>query len=71
VLLEPRLVPDEFKIMKRPDGAKTWFFAAVPLYKEEMELKLSEGTEKLEELFAAAGVTELIDPSRLNVAQKH
>lgn len=71
VLLEPRLVPDNFKIMKRADGGKTWFLAAVPLYKEEMQLKLSQGTEKLEELFASAGVTELIDPKRMNVAMKH
>ena len=71
ILLEPRLVPDEFKIMKRADGGKTWFLGAVPLYKEEMELKLSQGTERLEELFAAAGVTELIDPKRTNVALKH
>lgn len=70
VLLEPRLVPDEFKIMERSDGGKTWFLAAVPLYREEMNLKLSQGTEKLEELFAAASVTELIDPKRVNVALK-
>jgi hypothetical protein len=36
-----------------------------------MELKLSQGAEKLEELLSAAGVTELIDPKRINVALKH
>ena len=68
VLLEPKLVKDEFKIMKRADGGKTWFLAAVPVYREEMDLKLADGAEALEELFAAAGVTELIDPQRRNVA---
>jgi len=71
VLLEPKLVGDQFKLMSRSDGAKTWFLAAVPVYKEEMELKLSQGAEKLEELLTAAGVTELVDPKRINVAFKH
>jgi hypothetical protein len=68
VLLEPKLVEDEFKIMKRSDGGKTWFLAAVPTYREELDLKLSSGAETLEELFAAAGISELIDPNRRNVA---
>lgn len=68
VLLEPKLVNDEFKVMKRSDGVKTWFLAAVPIYREEMDLKLSDGTERLEQLFAAAGVTELVDAKRRNVA---
>ncbi len=70
-LLEPKLVGDQFKLMSRSDGAKTWFLAAVPVYKEEMELKLSQGAEKLEELLTAAGVSELVDPKRINVAFKH
>ncbi len=69
-LLEPKLVGDQFKLMSRSDGAKTWFLAAVPVYNEEMELKLSQGAEKLEELLTAAGVTELVDPKRINVAFK-
>lgn len=71
VLVEPKLVKGEFKLMSRSDGSKTWFLAAVPVYKEEMDLKLSEGAERLEELFAAAGVNELIDPKRTNVARKN
>jgi hypothetical protein len=32
-----------------------------------MDLKLSQGTEKPEELFSAAQVTELVDPKRANL----
>lgn len=71
VLLEPKLVKEEFKLMTRSDGARTWFLAAVPVYKEEMDLKLSNGAERLEELFAQSGVTELVDPKRINVALRH
>ena len=71
VLLEPSLVKEEFKVMTRSDGSKTWFVAAVPVYKEEMDVKLTQGTEKLQELFSAAGVNELINPTRVNVARKN
>ncbi len=71
VLLEPKLVPDQFKHLARKDGSKIWFFAAVPVYKEEMALKISEGAERLEEIFGEAGITELIDAKRINVATKH
>lgn len=68
VLLEPRFAPDQFKHLTRKDGSKIWFFAAVPVYKEEMALKISEGAERLEAIFKETGVTELIDSKRSNVA---
>jgi Suppressor of fused protein (SUFU) len=66
VLLEPRLVSDGFKVMTSDDGRKTLFHAAVPVYKEEMDLKLKEGAEKLQDLLVAKGITELVDPHRAN-----
>jgi len=42
VLAEPKLVPDSFKLLTRPDGAKIFFFAVVPVYKEEMAIKIAE-----------------------------
>ena len=71
VLLEPSLVPNQFKHLTTKDGSKIWFFAAVPVYKEEMALKISEGAQKLERRFKELGVTELVDPKRINVAAKH
>jgi len=64
VLLEPQLVSNQFKVMTSDDGRKTLFHAAVPVYKEEMDLKLREGAEKLQELFVAKGITELVEPGR-------
>jgi hypothetical protein len=63
VLLEPRLVDDAFKVMTI-DGRNTLFHAAVPVYKEEMDLKIREGAEKLQDLFVASGITELVNPKR-------
>ena len=42
------------------------FLAAVPVYKEEMALKISDGAERLEELFGECGITELVDAKRVN-----
>jgi hypothetical protein len=66
VLLEPRLVSDAFKVMTADDGKKILFHAAVPVYKEEMELKLRAGAERLQDLFVEKGITELVDPQRSN-----
>jgi hypothetical protein len=71
VLLEPRLVPDKFKHLVKKDGGRIWFLAAVPVYKEEMALKISEGADKLEELFGEFGITEMVDAKRINAAAKH
>ena len=70
VLVEPKLAPESFKRLTRKDGRKIWFLAAVPVYKEEMALKISEGADRLEGLFGEFGVTELIDTKRINVAAK-
>jgi len=43
------------------------FFALWPLYKEEMELKLTKGMDALLERFERAGITEVIDVNRPNV----
>ena len=67
LLMEPKLVPDGFKVLKRPDGGNVVFFAAVPIYREEMEIKVKEGAERLGELFDEFKVTELVDPKRVNV----
>jgi hypothetical protein len=66
VLLEPQLVSDPFKVMTSDDGRKILFHAAIPVYKEEMDLKLRKGAEKLQELFVEEGITELVDPRRTN-----
>lgn len=67
ILIEPKLVDDSFKCLVLEDGRKIFFHAVVPVYREEMAIKISEGAEKLEELFAEFEGTELIESKRLNV----
>jgi Suppressor of fused protein (SUFU) len=70
VLLEPKLVPDAFKLLKRTNGTQILFFAAVPVYREEMAMKIADGAGRLEELFGECKITELVDPNRINVGAK-
>lgn len=47
-----------------------FFFALVPLYADEMNLKLKRGVEHLENLFEKHKVRDVVDVSRPNVAVK-
>ena len=51
------------------DDRVVQFYAVVPLYAEEMEFKLKNGTDALLERFATAGVDELIDPRRVTLGR--
>jgi hypothetical protein len=42
----------------------------MPLYREEMELKLREGTEALEDLFEKHEIGPIVDPRRKNVGKR-
>ena len=52
------------------DGRVIRFWSLVPVYREEMDLKLKQGADALLERFDNAGITELVDPVRPNVAKK-
>jgi hypothetical protein len=65
----PMLCPDAFREL-RVDAEKTIrFYSLVPIYREEMDLKLAEGCEALETRFDRFGVTELLDPQRPNTGR--
>ncbi len=69
VLCAPPLLygPDFAQLTVNP--AKTiHFLALVPLYAEEMDLKLAEGTDALLNRLDAHGANELLDEQRVNVA---
>jgi hypothetical protein len=68
VLLGPNCVPEEFHELKISEEKTIHFFAIVPLYKEELELKLRSGAEEVENALLAAGYSELLDPNRKSVA---
>lgn len=68
ILLPPLSLPRRFRILHGPDQREISFLAAVPLYQEELELKLREGTDALIDAFARHGITDRIDAHRTNVA---
>jgi len=68
ILLESNTLPKQFQVLRGPGGRKIHFLVAVPLYWEELQLKLREGTQALLAAFAAHDVTDCIDPHRTNVA---
>jgi hypothetical protein len=66
----PRTVPDDFTRLPIRDDKVIHFLALYPIYQGEMELKLKEGTERLDELFETHKVTELLNPRRKEVTPK-
>jgi hypothetical protein len=67
IFAPPLLVPDDFRTLTV--GERTVrFLAVVPLYAEEMDLKLAKGAEVLFDLLDAAEVNEWLGPRRESVA---
>ena len=54
----------------RSDGATVRFWSLYPLYAEEMTLKLRKGSEAVLDHFESAGITDVIDKGRPNVAAR-
>jgi hypothetical protein len=63
-------VPNEFHQLRIDEEKEIVFYSVVPLYKEEMQLKLNMGSDKLLDRFDQAGINDIIDPRRRNVAKK-
>jgi Suppressor of fused protein (SUFU) len=63
---QPVRLPAEVQKL-RVGGRAINFYAIVPLYEEEMTLKLRKGSGALAHLLDRAQVSELIDPGRPNV----
>lgn len=62
------LVPTEFYELNVA-GKSIAFFAVVPLYKEEWQLGVKQGTKKLIERMVDRDVNDVVDPKRKNVAR--
>lgn len=58
---------EEFLQFKAEDGNLINFYALVPLYKEEMEYKMTEGADALLDLFDEYNIDEVITLDRPNV----
>jgi hypothetical protein len=68
LLLTPMLFDLDFLILEL-DDRQVHFLALVPLYREEMEYKMRQGVSALLDRCADAGVTELLDLTRVNVCE--
>jgi hypothetical protein len=69
LIATPRTAPEAFGKLDVNAGKTVYFWAVIPLYPEEMKLKLKDG-EQLIELLNKHNVTELLDPKRKNTAKK-
>ena len=70
IILPPLNVPADFRTLSVADGANIHFMSCIPLYQEEMDLKLKKGADALIHLFDKHDISEIIDPERKNVARK-
>lgn len=71
IILAPPLRFSEEAFRLEIDANKTiHFFSVIPLYIEEMDLKLQKGSDELFERFDKYGIDELVDIKRRNVGRK-
>jgi hypothetical protein len=69
IIVPSLLVPTDFYELET--GSRTIaFYGVVPLYPEEMDMRLRDGMEALLAKMVDHGITDLIDPARKNVAAK-
>ena len=70
IVLPPVTTPEDFAELVLEDGRTIAFMALMPLYPEEMDLKLKKGAEALLDRFDAKNIQDVIEPGRTNVARK-
>lgn len=70
ILAFPILFSEEAHTLKIDDSKTIHFLSLIPLYTEEMNLKLKKGADALYERLGKEGITELLDIQRKNVAKK-
>ena len=69
IIVPSLLVPTAFYQLDL-DDRQVAFFAVLPLYKEELELKLREGTQALLDRLLDHDINDVIAPRRRNVAKR-
>jgi hypothetical protein len=70
LLTPPYWLSHDFFQLTTNDGETISFYSLVPLYQEELDLKLSRGASELEEELGNAEVGFVLDVNRPNVAKK-
>jgi hypothetical protein len=70
IILPSVNVPSDFYHLDIDEDKRIEFFSIVPLYEEEMNLKLEKGSDYLLDKFDKYAVTDIVDPKRKNLAKK-
>ncbi len=70
IILPSVNVPEAFYTLPINDEKQIEFFSIVPLFQEEMDMKLRGGTDELLAKFDKFGVSDIVDLNRRNVAKK-
>lgn len=70
IVLPPVTAPEGFGTLQLDDARTIEFMCIVPLYPEEMDLKLKKDAEALLDRFDAKNIQDVIVPGRVNVARK-
>lgn len=70
ILLPPISTPEAFWELPIDASKSIQFFSIVPLFKEEIDLKLHKGSDALLDRFDRHNIGEVIDIGRKNVARK-
>lgn len=70
MLVPPYWLPPEFFQLPINDDDQICFYNLVPLYSEELDLKLKKGADALEALFEKHEIGHVVDKDRWNVARK-
>ncbi len=70
LLMPPLTVGEEFYMLPINDEKMIHFHALIPLYDDEMNLKLKKGAEALFDGFDRIGVSEILIPNRPSSAKK-
>ncbi len=63
-------VPEEFIELKIDAKKEIHFFSLIPLYEEEMNLKLRKGSDELLEKFDKYNINDIVELNRKNVGKK-
>jgi hypothetical protein len=70
IILPSVTTPPEFSQLSIPNTKSIQFYSVVPLFQEEMELKLRKGSDELLERFDKNGINDFIRLERKNVAKR-
>ena len=68
IVLPPVSAPEDFQSLRIHPEKEIVFLAVVPLYAEEMNLKLRSGSNELLSRFGKAEISDVVDLLRPNLA---